>query len=110
MGYRSDVHIGLSTKAKTQILITSTPLPGLMREKYCSVDNHESGITYYSWESLKWYDGYDNVDEVMNFLAELGGEEYGFIRIGEDDSDVEYQGSIWDLGMAINTSVNLGEF
>ena len=62
----------------------------------------------FSWDNVKWYQGYDDVDRVeaaMKKFREVFDEQaileegvpdfsYEFIRIGENDDDVEVRGSV----------------
>jgi len=60
------------------------------------------GEEYFSWlpnvrvlqfsaNSVKWYDSFPEVDLFPKFLADVQklGYEYEFIRIGEEDDDLE---------------------
>ena len=42
-------------------------------------------------ENVKWYEGYTDVDTFMQFLKDVVdlGYEYEFVRIGEEEDDVE---------------------
>ena len=44
-------------------------------------------------EDVKWYEGYEDVGTFMQFLKDVVdlGYEYEFVRIGEEDDDVERQ-------------------
>lgn len=56
----------------------------------------ESGAGAWFWETVKWYDGYTDVDFVDNFLTGLDEEDYYFIIVGEDYDDTEIRGLFWD--------------
>lgn len=49
---------------------------------------------YFGWDSLKWYDGYDEVDLIMGFIQEC--ECYAYARIGEDYNDIEIRQENFD--------------
>ena len=46
---------------------------------------------YIGWNDLKWYDGYEEVDAIMDSLAKLEENGYGYrySRIGESLDDIE---------------------
>ena len=46
---------------------------------------------YIGWDCLKWYDGYEDVDAIMDSLDKLDENNYGyyFSRIGENIEDIE---------------------
>ena len=46
---------------------------------------------YFGWNWVKWYDGYTDVDAIMNGLEHLEKKDlsYRFARIGEDYGDYE---------------------
>ena len=46
---------------------------------------------YFGWDWVKWYDGYTDVDAIMNGLEHLqkNNLSYRFARIGEDYGDYE---------------------
>lgn len=102
MGYRSDVCIELEKKAFGEMNEAFRKL----RKKHNGADAvclpvvriSDSGTRILEWTSVKWYSGYsfpevDTVEEVLRKLSEEHVEEKGwsycFIRIGEDNSDVE---------------------
>jgi len=46
--------------------------------------------------STNWYEGFEVVDAVAEFLAMLDYEDYLFIRVGDDVGDEESEGDYWD--------------
>ena len=52
-------------------------------------DKHR--VLKFSANSVKWYDSFPEVDLFPKFLADVQelGYEYEFIRIGEEDDDLE---------------------
>lgn len=74
-------------------------------------------VLFLDFEEVKWYDSFPEVISWHNFLekAEESGMYYEFVRLGEDDSDVELDSNIDDDGsyilvlerhIKINVSVN----
>ena len=88
MGYRSDVGIMCQPKAyemfKKEFNVIG-PHKVLQRDDYHLL----------IWEWVKWYSDFDDVAKVEEIMNELGEHEdedgygYKFLRIGEEDTDVE---------------------
>ena len=70
----------------------------------------------FAWDCIKWYDSYEGVAAIQDFLDWCdgedvpsqdakgervdGGECYRFVRIGEEVEDIEERGSgFWDVGV-----------
>ena len=108
MGYRSEVRIavdkGIFNKKGLHLK------EGL---KDCDaitlVESGPKPFYLFTWEHVKWYDSYPEVSEVMEFLSELEEENYGFIRVGEEPSDVEEKGSPYDFDLGVRMSVSAPE-
>ena len=47
----------------------------------------EVEVVYFGWDGLKWYDGYADVDFVMDFVRSR--ENYAYCRTGEETQDIE---------------------
>jgi hypothetical protein len=105
MGYRSDVALVLSKKGNEELSKyyhslsedARTELESLINfsDKHCL---NKKGEHLFIWESYKWYAGFPDVDLLEKFLNTLNHDEYLFIRIGEDLSDVDELGSFYDNG------------
>ena len=113
MGYRSDIRIRLTKKDYERLkeefekrLIETNELEYSMfknldvykvqkdYEYYEYSKFHDDYITrkedciYFGWNCVKWYDGYEDVDFINNFVFNC--EQYAFIRIGESsEGDIE---------------------
>ena len=46
-----------------------------------------SDMVYFGWDYLKWYEDYEDVTFIENFVCNL--EYYAFSRLGEDYGDIE---------------------
>ena len=62
----------------------------------------EIRIVFYA-EGIKWYDvveGDHSVETIEKWLETLDKEEYGLVELGEDDSDVRFDGDpmSFDIG------------
>lgn len=64
-------------------------------------------IKYIEYDWLVWYleSPCDPILAVMSYLEELGRENYGFIRLGQDSEDVTYMGSPNEFGLAVDSKI-----
>ena len=101
MGYRSDVTALIYPVSGEDNLIEYDKLKLLMNTTFKDFfttwdedfewdDKHRA--LKFSVESVKWYDGYPDVQRFGKFLTEISelGYEYEIIRVGEEDTDIEY--------------------
>ena len=111
MGYRSDVRIVVSRNGYKQFKkyveehINKYKL-NLSPDSISAISNYDYNLlnsldvskispdkkeVYFGWDSLKWYDGYEEVDAIMDNLNRLeeNGYGYGYARLGEDVEDYE---------------------
>ena len=101
MGYRSDVQALIYPANGDTNLLEYDKLKLLFGTTFKDVFE-AWGEDYFSWDdrhrvlkfdanSVKWYDSYPEVQHLVKFLADVQelGFEYEFIRIGEEDDDVE---------------------
>ena len=58
----------------------------------------KNGIIVLSWNDIKWYDSFSEIEDVENFMHELEKKDapYKFIRIGEDYDDIEFRSNWGD--------------
>ena len=106
MGYRSDIVLAYVFKHKEQIdeVMAIYRMHPLVQAHDLAKDwevhdwNGMWGLTYHA-ESVKWYDTYEDVqgyehmsDVVLQFIEERDVFLYAYrkLRIGEDDTDIEY--------------------
>ena len=106
MGYRSDVRIR-TTKEGYEVMkkfvenyIKEKGLKGTNWNllEHAEITEAEDSITL-DWAYMKWYEGingYEDVDAIMNSLYELSEKDidYQYMRIGEEDDDIEEKWSI----------------
>jgi hypothetical protein len=99
MGYRSDVFIALTEKnVKKMVQVLSDEI---ILELLQGCDRYEkNGWTLFRWPDVKWYDGYELVDGIMTFLADLEDSEdpeenegYSLTILGEDQDDYTQKGA-----------------
>lgn len=120
MGYRSDIGICLSTNGMEEL---KKALTALDAGTACSQEEktwiHELftcpapksspyGAGAWSWDGLKWYTDYRDVQWVEDFLGSFNDEDYYFLRIGDDIDDTEERGYFWDnpFGMSLSRSIH----
>lgn len=114
MGYRSDVSIRCEAKAFHRLMSVCRENKFFPEEIYKS----ENANTYtVCWTWVKWYDGYPEVDAVMNALAEfdrLHNEDakepdnlgYSFIRLGEETADIETQTNDYNIDFYVTRDID----
>ena len=113
MGYRSEVVLAIDAKIVPALMTAFAKCQ--LTQKLCTehVDNLETdyegkGNWLMRWDHIKWYDSYSEIrmvenliecmeaDELDDFgMKELPGipsELFKFVRIGEDNADVEQRG------------------
>jgi hypothetical protein len=102
MGYRSTVIIAIDKKVFTSAVLIEDTLPQVLKEE--PYESNEKGM-YWQLESVKWYDSYEDVAEVIRFLDALETEEYAFVRIGENTDDIVLEGSPYEFDINCYTRV-----
>jgi hypothetical protein len=88
MGYRSEVGFVVPSDA-----------PKFEEIENCFEQIEEKdGYKLYTASWLKWYDDFEVVQAVAAYISKLEDEEkdFLFIRIGEEDSDLDVEGHFWD--------------
>ena len=110
MGYRSEVVLAITSKVLPQFLVTMAKSPEARALCYQHADERkdnydgEGGILF-RWSHIKWYEGYEPIDALCDFMGWCddevigeGNEEvdadacYKFVRVGEDMDDNESRG------------------
>lgn len=105
MGYRSDVKALIYPLGGEDNLLKYDQLKVLMNTTFKEfyeywhdphfVWNDKHRVLVFDANSVKWYDSYSEVSGFSTFLDAVHelGYEYEFMRIGEDDTDVESMNS-----------------
>lgn len=96
MGYRSEVSIAMFESDFEKLVEdakTNSEL-GYDLLKCGVVELHKrkiEDVVVIYWDSLKWYEEYEDVNYIMDYLRHLVdiNRPYKYIRIGEDIGDVE---------------------
>lgn len=75
----------------------------------------KSGHLYnLKWNSIKWYNGYEDIDAVENVMDWLDehdekvGYGYSFIRLGEEYSDIEERENSTDMDLYFIRDLDFG--
>ena len=102
MGYRSEVAFAIAPPLVDKflaVMAASEKVRDLVKynEKYqegIQFDKYEKGDIFVHLGSIKWYDGYEEIDKIKEFFAEPEEEAANirFVRIGEDFDDQELMG------------------
>lgn len=113
MGYYSDVALCLTKNGMDQLKIA---LAEAERDKPDSLaaikiligdepsrTDESTGAVVFLWEGERWYDEFDEIAFVEEFMDNLSHEDFLFIRLGEDYDDIEIRGSF--CGTPFNISV-----
>ena len=129
MGYRSEVVLVVGKEVMPQFMVTMAKSPDARAlcfgEAKRQEDYQEKGNMLFAWDCIKWYDSYEGVRAIEDFLdwcdsehvpvseeqakadksptpvTHVDGDQcYRFVRIGEEVEDMEERGSgFWDVGI-----------
>jgi len=95
-------------------------LPSMLNDTWVEKTETEEAF-YYKWEDIKWYTGYSDIDNLMEWLNDIEdieeespnidpktGKKYswnqtqwGFIRLGEKDDDIETHGDPYHFSVQV---------
>ncbi len=118
MGYRSQVVLAISKELVPFLLLATSKCKeteelvfkyGNLSRDY---ENDKSWLLV--WDSIKWYEGYSDIDAMEKFMddaapgdwvitnddgQDVHSEElFRFVRVGEEHGDVDVRGSgYWDI-------------
>jgi len=126
MGYRSDVAVAIMFNTKEDLVAFRTKhkiLGGIGEREITNLNviEYENKVVAFAYyDSVKWYDGYEDVKAVMQMLEDAQEHKFStmFIRLGEELDDIEFnpficnddQGEVaWTLHdlFSISRSINL---
>ena len=120
MGYRSEVVLVVGKEVMPQFMVTMAKSPDARALCFAEATRHEDyeekGNMLFAWDCIKWYDSYEEIRAIEDFLdwcdsedvpsqdakgERVDGDEcYRFVRIGEEVEDIEERGSgFWDVGV-----------
>jgi len=103
MGYTSQVAIAIK---KEEYHKRENQFKKVMHD--CDELGKTTDAYFFTWDCVKWYPNYPEVQELEKLLREIDEEDYGFIRVGEEDNDIERKGCPNDYDL--NISITLESF
>lgn len=99
MGYRSDVKICLKKENFDELKSMAQELENeherhLLDDEYLGIKKlYKDGTIVFGWDYIKWYEFQDGTlpHLINNYLIDLLADNipYSFIRMGEDNDDIE---------------------
>ena len=110
MGYRSQVVLAVSKELMPHFLSVMAKVPEARELVFAHNDEldqnyQDEGHFFVRWDGVKWYDSFKDITAIQNFVEEAdadsfeldedhGGssENFRFVRIGEESSDVDVHG------------------
>ena len=113
MGYRSVVALAVSKKMMPHFLghlsqCEDAAYKFVFMEADKKIEDYDGdGTTMFLWESIKWYDSYPEVRAITDFVSmntdylysaskdfdnHSYAEHFRFVRMGEDNEDIEEEG------------------
>ena len=101
MGYRSQVVLAVSKKIMPQFMSTMAKSPEAREMCFAHADRlekdyEEPGAMLFYWDHIKWYDSFESVQALIDFMDWAEGEdhedEFKFVRTGEELDDNEQRG------------------
>ena len=118
MGYRSEVAIRCEANAYERFKNVFSK-----KELYITPDKirHDDEYDEYiiQWDWIKWYESYDGIKEIIKVMDKLDEEHeidlldrlgYRFMRLGEDDTDIETRENDYDLELWMNRSIDIPDW
>ena len=116
MGYRSQVVLAIGKEIQPHFMVALGACPAATSLVFNDADRFDrdyyqdgSGHWLIQWSDLKWYDSYEEIKTLQNFVEAANedclelGEDDGessdyikFVRVGEDSDDIEHLGFAFD--------------
>ena len=121
MGYRSEVVIAISKDLMPHFLTVLAKEPGcrpmVFKDHDYMNENYDGEETFVvSWEHVKWYEGYPEVDAINDFIERCDGDEiegiddiyehFRFLRLGEDTNDNVESGYLHATDICFHRSIS----
>ncbi len=120
MGYRSDVCVALTDSATRLMKTLLSHLPE-KHELHYLLQEDEGGFrdigpqhianqdfdcnSKMYFESVKWYESYEDVGFIEEVLSSIDDEEWLVTRVGEEQSDIEQTGCYWDSDVYVSRRI-----
>ena len=107
MGYRSEVVVKFSDNA-VKVVKKFYELDKQIKELIDDSENWTGWeqIQALHWDWIKWYEDDDEaIMAFMDMLDQLGDENYGMIRLGEESDDVGHYGCTDKFDMYVERNI-----
>lgn len=114
MGYRSEVAIKCEEKAYEKLMETCHNVNFMPDEIFKDEEDY-----ILRWDWIKWNQDYDYImaiesvldtfDNLYAYGDGIPGYAYKFMRIGEDDCDVEVRQNSWDIELWMVRKIDIPE-
>lgn len=104
MGYRSDVVIGITKEKWVEHQLNPSIPDALLGGDVARVI--KPNAVYFVISSWKWYQSYPEVQEIESWFETLPMEDFGAMRIGENDDDIETWGQPADFDIWLSRSID----
>ena len=105
MGYRSEVYLRFAEPI-VEVVDAARKLDDNLDKMLSEGATLGKEKTDFTWEYTKWYDSYEEVRAVEGLMDMLQEDDYGFIRLGEEEGDIESKGCPSEYDMYTNTTVD----
>ena len=107
MGYRSEVYLRIA-EPLIEVVDAARKLDENLDKMLSDgeAERIDEAKTDFYWEYTKWYDTYPEVRAVESLLDMLQDDDYGFIRLGEEQGDIEQKGYPSEYDMYTSTAVD----
>tara|TARA_Y100001937_G_scaffold67254_1_gene92004 strand:+ start:16076 stop:16402 length:327 start_codon:yes stop_codon:yes gene_type:complete len=104
MGYRSDVAVRFTPEAAKVVKIFAE-MDNNIQELIEFADTADYDAGSFRWQHVKWYEDYPDITAFMDMLYQLHDEDYGMIRLGESEDDIERYGCPCDFEIWVTRSI-----
>tara|TARA_R100000008_G_scaffold19530_1_gene10026 strand:+ start:882 stop:1244 length:363 start_codon:yes stop_codon:yes gene_type:complete len=117
MGYRSTAILAVSKQARPYLMHFLGKEPEAMSMCFGKHSDRtedfqgEEGSIMFRFDGIKWYDSFPEIAAIEEFMMHMedqieglgeGDEYFRFVRIGEDDGDIERRGYAFDIHPVID--------
>ncbi len=118
MGYRSQVVLAISKHLTPFLTLACSQSAAAQTLVFKDADHFEKNYEnekswLITWDGIKWYDSYEEIQALRKFIDEAVCDEYEFdvdgeaqssaehikfVRVGEESGDIEMMGDgFWDI-------------
>ena len=106
MGYRSEVVVKFSDNA-VKVVKKFYELDKQIKQLIDDSENSTGWeqIQALHWNWIKWYDDDEDIMAFIDMLDQIGDENFGMIRLGEENDDMEYYGCPSNFDMYVERNI-----